>query len=357
MSIVRRMDVAQFEVRKREHIDQALDLKNQADGLSGLDEIKLLHEALPEMDLSEVRLHESCLGQTLATPFFIAGMTMGHPDSAQINQTLAKLCQERGWAMGVGSQRRELEGRSLPDESKELRRSAPQAVLVANLGLSQAIACRSDQVQQLVDSLEAQAIAIHLNALQEAIQAEGTPQFRGGISTLARLVRDLKVPVIVKETGCGLSAQTLERISSVGVSAVDVSGLGGTHWGRIEGARSPSASLQRLAAQTFSRWGESTVDSVLAARRVLLKAPNRPFSVWASGGVRSGLDSAKLIALGAQRVGYAQPALQAALAGEEALSAWMEQQEFELRVALFCTGSATPADLRKKEGVWSHGRS
>ncbi|MBU6375228.1 MAG: type 2 isopentenyl-diphosphate Delta-isomerase [Bdellovibrionales bacterium] len=351
------MDVAQFEVRKREHIDQALDLKNQADGLSGLDQVRLVHEALPEIDFSDVDLTESCLGQTLATPFFIAGMTMGHPDAAAINQLLVDLCQERGWAMGVGSQRRELEEKSLPEESKKLRRSAPRAVLIANIGLTQAIACGSDRIQSLVDSLEAQAIAVHLNPLQEAIQGEGTPEFRGGIKTLARLVRDLRVPIIVKETGCGLSAQTLERIASVGVSTVDLSGLGGTHWGRIEGARAPASSLQRTAAQTFARWGEPTVTSMISARHVLLNSESQRCSVWASGGVRSGLDSAKLIAIGAQRVGYAQPALQAALAGEESLRAWMEQQEFELRVALFCTGSANPAELRKKEGVWSYGRS
>jgi isopentenyl-diphosphate delta-isomerase len=351
------MDIQQFELRKREHIDQALDPRNQAEGLTRLEEVHLRHEALPELDFEDIRITESCFGQSLKTPFFVAGMTMGHPDAAAINRILAIACQERGWAMGVGSQRRELEGRSLPDESASLRKAAPQAVLVSNLGISQIITATASEIRRIVDALEAQALVVHLNPLQEALQPEGTPQFRGGFAAIERLVRELGVPVMVKETGCGISASTLRRLAEIGVAAVDVSGLGGTHWGRIEGARAPVASRSNQAAQIFSNWGESTVASVLAAREALLKMAHPRYSIWASGGVRNGLDAAKLIALGADRVGYAQPALQAAMGGEVVLHRWMEQQEFELRVALFCTGCASPAELRKKEGVWSHGRS
>jgi isopentenyl-diphosphate delta-isomerase len=228
---------------------------------------------------------------------------------------------------------------------------------VSNLGISQVITAKTSEIRGIVEELEAQALVVHLNPLQEALQPEGTPQFRGGFAALERLVRELEVPVMVKETGSGMSPGTLQRLAQVGVAAVDVSGLGGTHWGRIEGARAPAASRGSQAAQVFAEWGESTVDSVLAARDALLKTTHPRYCIWASGGVRNGLDAAKLIALGAERVGYAQPALQAAMGGEEVLHQWMEQQEFELRVALFCTGCATPAELRKKEGVWSRGRS
>jgi len=351
------MDVQQFELRKREHIDQALDSRNQAQGMAGLEEIRLRHEALPELDFADIRIAESCLDRTLDTPFFVAGMTMGHPDAAALNRDLAIACEERGWALGVGSQRRELEGRSLPEEAALLRKSAPRAFLIANLGISQVISAGVPAIRRVVDSLEAQALVVHLNPLQEALQPEGTPQFRGGLAALERLVRELGVPVLVKETGCGLSASTLLRLARTGVAAIDVSGLGGTHWGRIEGARAPASSPGRLAAGVFADWGESTVDSVLAAREALLKTPGARYALWASGGVRSGLDAARLIALGADRVGYAQPALRAAMAGAESLRSWMAQQEFELRVALFCTGCATPADLRKKEGAWHRGRN
>ena len=155
-------------------------------------------------------------------------------------------------------------------------------------------------------------------------------------------------PVVIKETGCGFSAPTLMRLSEVGLTALDVSGLGGTHWGRVEGARAQPDGLQATAARTFANWGESTADSVISARENL-----RGVEIWASGGVRSGLDAAKLIALGAHRVGYAQPALAAATAGAEVLDRWMEQQEFELKVALFCTGSATPQALREKVKSWT----
>lgn len=349
------LDLAQFEGRKRDHIRHSLEPAHQADGMSGLDGVRLQHEPLPELDLDEVRLETKCLGKKLKTPFFVAAMTMGHADAAVLNQRLARACEARGWAMGVGSQRRELEGRALPGEARSLRQAAPGAVLLANIGLSQIISGVSiDQVRQLVDSIEAQALVIHLNALQEVLQPEGTPSFRGGLAAIRGLCRKLHVPVVVKETGCGFSAYSLRRLLDSGVSAVDVSGLGGTHWGRIEGARSASAmrvsggalGLQAAASRTFAGWGNSTVDSVRAAHALLSRSRKKGYSVWASGGVRSGLDAAKLIALGADRVGYAQPALKAALDGTEALDRWMELMEFELRIALFCTGSASPSRLK-----------
>jgi len=250
--------------------------------------------------------------------------------------------------MGVGSQRRELDIRSgEPDRWQELRKNAPDAILIANLGITQLITARVDDIRRLVENLEAQAVAIHLNVLQEAIQPEGTPHFKGASAALENLCRSIDTPVVVKETGCGFSYATLMRLRDRGIRAVDVSGVGGTHWGRIEGARSESSSIQARAAQTFANWGESTVDSVLAARKALLK-----MEIWASGGVRTGLDAAKLIALGAQRVGYAKPALEVALQGSEPLQQWMELQEYELKIALLCTGSRTAADLQQKEEAW-----
>lgn len=360
------MDLTLFESRKREHIQLALNPAHQAVGLGRLDAVRLVHEALPDVDFNEVSLESACLGQVLPTPFYIAGMTAGHPDAVRINETLARACQRRGWAMGVGSQRRELEGRPFPgagstpseaddapwggsvprsiDDWRRLRDLCPDLVLFANLGISQIRLAKLKDIQRLVRDLGARALAVHANALQEALQPEGTPQFRGGLSALRRLCGELDARVILKETGCGFSGATLRRIAGLGLAAVDVSGLGGTHWGRIEGKRAEAESLQARAAVTFAGWGESTVDSVLAGADALAGSGT---AVWASGGIRSGLDAAKLIALGAERVGYAQPALEAALQGDKAIDGWMAQQEFELKVALFCTGSRSLTELRR----------
>lgn len=168
----------QFEERKRQHIALSLSPAHQAFGQGGLDALRLCHEALPELDLPEVTLSAKILGRELKTPFFIAGMTMGHADAASLNAELAQAAARRGWVMGVGSQRRELEGRAIPGEGALLRKAAPGVILMANIGISQLITANLDAVKGLVDSLQAQALVIHLNALQEALQPEGTPRFR-----------------------------------------------------------------------------------------------------------------------------------------------------------------------------------
>ncbi len=352
-----------FEERKRDHLRHALDPANQALGLSGLDAIQLHHDALPELDFDEVELTSSCLGLPLRAPFFVAGMTAGHAEASDLNLKLARACRDRGWAMGVGSQRRELDG-EVVDDWKWLRKEVPELVLFANLGLSQVRLATTDQIRRVVEGLGAQALCIHLNALQECMQPEGTPQFRGGLARIVELTRALPVPVVLKETGCGFSARTLNRVADFLIGAVDVSGLGGTHWGRIEGARATATfsadqgrkddAMRARAALVFGEWGESTVESVISASRIL---PAR-IEVWATGGVRSGLDAAKLIALGAHLVGYAKPALEAVTLGEPALQAWMQSQEFELKTALFCSGHSSPQQLRERgvmkgSDVWS----
>jgi isopentenyl-diphosphate delta-isomerase len=354
------MSIGQFEGRKREHLQHALNPAHQAIGLTGLDRVQLAHEALPDLDFQEVKIESRCLGRPSPTPFYIAGMTAGHAEAPKLNRVLAYACAERGWAMGVGSQRRELPEFSTSSESPDLwaglRKDVPKLVMFANIGVSQLIRSPLASVRRLVDSLQAQALVVHANALQEALQPEGTPQFKGALPALRKVCAEIGVPVVLKETGCGFSAATLRRLAGIGLAAIDVSGLGGTHWGRIEGARAGDGSLQGTASETFAEWGESTVDSVVAARRELNGADTE---IWASGGVRTGLDAAKLIALGAHQVGFAKPALEAALVGGDKLRQWMATREYELRVALFCTGSESPAALRadpakcrQPEGGW-----
>ena len=336
----------QFESRKVDHIRLSLNEKNQATGCSGLENIQLIHEALPDLDFARVNLAVISLGKKIPKPFLVSSMTAGHTDSIDLNQRLARACAEKGWRMGVGSQRRELNDLEAAKEWKAIRASAPKVSLLGNLGISQLIRTKSDQVERLVASLEAEGMIIHLNALQECLQPEGTPQFRGGLKAIERIVKQLSVPVIIKETGCGFSKATLKRLRGTGVAAVDVSGLGGTHWGRIEGGRNQKDDIRFDVAQTMAGWGISTVDSVIEAKKLKPK-----FEIWASGGVRSGLDAAKLLAMGANVVGFAQPILEAALKGEAELLRKMSTFEYELRTALFCTGAVNIEELQLKK-VW-----
>lgn len=344
------LDLSQFESRKQSHLDISLRPEVQAVESSSLEQIRLDHDALPDLDFSEVDLTTPFLTgakqKKLQTPFYVSGMTAGHASAKSVNERLAQACAKRGWIFGVGSQRRELDtSRPAIDSWSSLKSEAPGLVILGNLGLAQAITASGDSLQRLAKNLSADAFCIHLNALQEAIQPEGTPSFKGGLKTLRTLSKALGVPLILKETGCGLSAKTLEKIRTLKILAVDVSGLGGTHWGRIEGVRAGDAGnpIRSGAAETFKNWGIPTAESVILAAKLLPKQTE----IWASGGVRSGLDAAKLISLGATRVGFAKPALEAALQSSEALEQWMEKTEFELRTALFCTGNRTPTELRK----------
>ncbi|MFG6485457.1 alpha-hydroxy-acid oxidizing protein [Roseateles sp. BYS78W] len=332
--------------RRRDPLRLALAPAHEARGLSGLDGVHLMHDALPELDLEDVSLEARLFGQAARTPFYVTGLATGRTDAATLNRRLARACARRGWAMGVGLQRRPASG---PDELpgaadawQRLRDAAPGLALIVSLGLSQVASAPLPLLRRMLQSTEAQALAVHLNPLQECLQADGMPQFRGGLAALRETCAALGVPVVLKESGCGFSPRTLARLQGLDLGALDVGGLGGTHWGRIEGARAEEGSLPALVAGTFADWGESTVGSVRAATRLLPDV-----ELWASGGVRSGLDAAKLVALGAERVGYAKPALQAALWGDAALDDWMARQEQELRIALFCSGAATPAELRR----------
>lgn len=337
---------AQFEARKVDHIRLALDPSTQTLGASGLDKVRLVHEAFPELDFSEVDSSTTLFSKLTATPMFVSSMTAGHSGSVNLNLTMARVCEKRNWAMGVGSQRKQLNDVSAEAEWKEIRKQCSRVRFFGNIGLSQLAQAGTDGVRRLADSLEAEAMIVHTNPLQEVLQPEGTPNFKGGLKALEKLAKEIGIPVIVKETGCGFSEPTLKRLMNIGLAAVDISGVGGTHWGRVEGGRSKPGSMLHHAAQTFANWGESTVQSLSSA-----VALNPDYAVWASGGVRTGLDAAKLVAMGAEMVGLAMPIIEAALQGEDALDKRMATIEYELKVAMFCTGSSKVAQLRDKH-IW-----
>ncbi len=336
-------DFNQFEQRKQDHIELALLQTNQASDASVLDTLTLWHEALPDINFKEISLTTTRFGRSVRTPFLISSMTAGHQAAVDINAHLLEAAQHHGWAMGVGSQRRELTD---PNESRvwqQLRKHYPNVSLFSNLGIAQLITSSLDDVRRLTTALEAEALIIHCNPLQEAIQPEGTPEFKGCWHALEQLVALMELPIVVKETGCGFSPITLQRLNDIGVSAVDVSGLGGTHWGRIEGHRAPADSNQRRAADIFASWGMDTVNSILSARDI-----HPAYEIWGSGGVRHGLDAAKLIALGASTIGFAKPMLAAALQSSDAVMVEMAAIEYELKLALFCTGSRVLTELQGK---------
>jgi isopentenyl-diphosphate delta-isomerase len=341
------VDTTHFESRKADHLRLALDPSMEAVGESGFDRIHLEHDALPELNFSDVLLDTKFFSYKAASPFFISSMTAGHLNGEALNLTLARVASQRRWPMGLGSQRRELTDVNASAEWKRLRRLAPNGFFFSNLGLSQLIVNKPDRVLALVEALEAGALIIHTNPVQECLQPEGTPEFKGGLKALEKICRLSPVPVILKETGCGFSRATLKRVSNIGLAAIDLSGYGGTHWGRIEGGRAPADSAQKIAARTFAGWGVTTVASLENCKGLKTRS-----EIWASGGVRSGLDGAKAIAMGARKVGFAKPALEAALKGEASLDAWMQSMEFELKMALFCSGNDSPEKLRKGVKQW-----
>lgn len=331
----------QFEKRKQEHIELALSSANEAIGGSGLEAIQLPHQAIPDIDFDTVDISARRFNQTAPNPFFISSMTAGHQGATDINYNLAAACNETGWAMGVGSQRRQLFD---PQQANEWVKFKPftKVDFFGNIGITQLVDTPIDALRSLVDSLNAKALIVHTNPLQECIQTEGTPKFQGCWQALEALCKTLERPVIVKETGCGFSQATLQRLNDCGVSVVDVSGFGGTHWGRIEGQRSHQALRQR-AASTFANWGISTVESIINAKRLT----PRSFEIWGSGGLRNGLDAAKVLAIGAQSVGFAKPMLEAAIVGIDQTIALMNTIAFELKIALFCSGADSIHSLQE----------
>lgn len=336
-------DYSQFEQRKRDHIELALMSVNQSSELNVFDNYSLVHEALPDINFNELSIQSMRFNKKVEKPFIVSSMTAGHVNAININQCLIAACSQSQWAMGVGSQRRELTDDTAAQEWITIRRDFPDVTLFSNLGLAQIIHTPLSSIQRLLDALQASALIIHCNPLQESIQPEGTPQFKGCWHALEQLIKSLHVPVIIKETGCGFSQKTLAQLNEIGVTAVDVSGTGGTHWGRIEGHRAAHDEIKQQTALTFRNWGIDTVQSVLNA---VATKPN--FEIWGSGGVRHGLDAAKLFALGATTVGFAKPMLEAALQSTEQVIDKMALIEYELKTALFCTGSLVLSDLKEK---------
>ncbi len=326
--------------RKSDHIRINLEEDVSSQLTTGLENYHFTHQALPEIDLDRVDMGQTIFGKQLHGPLLISSMTGGTAEAAAINQTLAAAAQSAGIAMGLGSQRAAIEHPELA-YTFQVRKTAPDILLFANLGAIQLNYHYSvDECRRAVDMIDADALILHLNALQEALQPEGDTRFAGLLKKIEMVCRALPVPVIAKEVGWGISGQAARQLASAGVSAIDVAGAGGTSWSQVEMHRIQDTHLARVAA-VFRDWGIPTGESI---RQVREAAPE--MTIFASGGLRSGVDIAKCIALGASLGGMAGPFLQAAAQSLDETLRTIDEILREVKVAMFAAGIPNLASLR-----------
>lgn len=332
------------EGRKLDHILINLEEDVQFPRLTtGLERYRFLHQALPELNLNDIDTRLTIFNKQLHSPILISSMTGGTDMARAINRNLAHAAQRNGIAMGLGSQRAAIEEGDLAD-SYAIRDIAPNILLFANIGAVQLnYGYGLDECRRAVDMIGADALILHFNVLQEAVQAEGDIDFAGLLVKVEAVCANLGVPVIAKEVGWGFSKVAARALAQAGVAAIDVAGAGGTSWSEVEYHRAPSAFHARVA-RSFADWGIPTADAIRYARSA---APDLP--VFASGGLRDGIDIAKCLALGADLAGLASPFLRAASQSAEAVDELIRELKAQLRIAMLCTASSDLPSLRSAQ--------
>ena len=332
------------ESRKVDHIRINLDQDVQFPRLTtGLEKYRFMHQAVPELNLSDIDTSVEVFGKTLDFPILISSMTGGTEMAQAINRNLAEAAQEHNIAMGLGSQRAAIEDESLAS-TYTIRQVAPDIMLFANIGAVQFnYGYGVEQCQKAIDMVEADALILHFNVLQEAVQPEGDINFAGLLKKTEAVCKKLQVPVIAKEVGWGFSSKNVYDLVNAGVSAIDVAGAGGTSWSEVEYHRAPTAFHARVA-RSFADWGIPTADAI---EYVTSTAPNLP--IFASGGLRDGIDIAKSIALGATLAGLAGPFLKAANESVESVDLLIRELTAQLKIAMLCTSSSNMEELREAE--------
>ena len=329
--------------RKADHIRINLEQEVHSGLTTGLENYRFVHQALPELDLGEIKLDFSLFGKRISAPLFISSMTGGTEKAGMINQNLAQAAQETGIPMGVGSQRAALEDPSLVD-TFQVRDVAPDILLLANLGAIQLNYNLSvDDCRRAVDMIEADGLILHLNSLQEAVMPDGNTRFSGLLNKIEGVCQALEVPVIVKEVGWGFSNQAAVKLSNIGVSAIDVAGAGGTSWTEVEMHRTETDD-QRKIASAFVDWGIPTAETIQLVRDA---APE--LAVFASGGLRNGVDIAKCITLGAVMGGMARPFLKAAIRSHEEVIQIINRINREIQSSMFGVGVEELGGLTKAQ--------
>jgi isopentenyl-diphosphate delta-isomerase len=329
--------------RKSNHLRINLEEDVQSGLTTGLERISFSHSALPELDLHQIDLSTKLLGKKLTSPIMISSMTGGTEFATDINKTLAEAAQEIGVAMGLGSQRSAIEDPSL-ESTYQVRQYAPDILLFANLGAVQLnYGYGIDECRRAVEMIDGDALILHLNPLQEALQSEGDVDFSDLLRKIEAVCTQLDVPVIAKEVGWGISPSVAKRLVDAGVAVIDVAGAGGTSWSQVEMHRAQGEKQARLAAK-FIKWGIPTADTLEGVREALPDVP-----LIASGGLRSGIDIAKCIALGADVCALASPFLKAAVESTDKVCKVLQQLGEEIRITMFATGSGSIKALHKAE--------
>ncbi len=336
--------------RKDDHIRINLEHNVESGIKTGLEQFDFIHAALPELNLQSIDSSQTIFGKSVQAPFLISSMTGGTPQAKLINERLAKMAQQFGLVMGVGSQRAAIENADLIP-TFNVRRLAPDIVLFANLGAVQFnYGYGIDQARKAVEMIDADGLVLHLNPLQEAIQPEGDTNFAGLLTKIEAVCRTLGKPVIVKEVGWGISQETATQLINVGVQAIDVAGSGGTSWSQVERFRLNDP-MDIFVAESFKDWGIATAESLLAIRNA-----HPEFPVFASGGLKTGMDLAKSLALGANLAGMAGVFLKAAVESEETLQNLVRALIRILKITMFVTASPNlkafrAGKIRRSRGI------
>ncbi|MCH1627057.1 type 2 isopentenyl-diphosphate Delta-isomerase [Fredinandcohnia quinoae] len=338
--------------RKTEHI--RLCLTENVEGVNkstGFEGIQFIHNALPEINFKHISLHTHFLNKELQAPFLVSSMTGGSELAITINQNLAIAAEEKGWALAIGSTRAMLESDTYKD-SFLLREQAPTVPFIVNLGAVQLnYGYGAEEVKKIVDLTRADSIVLHLNSIQEVIQDGGDLNFENLLPKIEQVCHTLDVPVGVKEVGFGIDGMTAKKLYNVGISYIDVAGAGGTSWSQVEKLRTKDP-LKKAAAESFNNWGIPTRDCIISVRSKLPEVP-----LIASGGMKTGVDAAKAITIGADIVGFARQLLKVATVSVDSVLETMEQIELELKMTMFGIGVKNLGELKNTKRVSVMGRS
>ncbi|MFS0576166.1 type 2 isopentenyl-diphosphate Delta-isomerase [Sporosarcina sp. 179-K 3D1 HS] len=331
-----------IQQRKSEHITISLNENVMGENIStGFESLAFIHNALPEIDFADISIETSFLGHACRTPFLISSMTGGTAFAETINRNLAEAAEERGWVMALGSTRALLD-KDAHHASFEVRKYAPNVPIITNLGAVQLnYEFGNDECRKIIEMTDADMLVLHLNSIQEVIQPNGNTNFAGLLGKIEQLCAVLDVPVGIKEVGWGIDGETARKLCDAGVAFIDVAGAGGTSWSQVEKFRSADP-VKVEAAEAFSEWGIPTVESIRSVRESIDEQP-----IIASGGLRTGLDAAKAIALGADMAGFGRALLKEATESAEDVLRVLETRELELKMAMFGIGVSSIEALKQ----------
>jgi isopentenyl-diphosphate Delta-isomerase len=333
-----------IQARKDEHIKLALENKLQSNNSNWLENVQLIHNALPDIDFSDIDCSMNFLGKKISAPLIIDSLTGGTEKGKVLNQILAETAQELNIGMGVGSQRISLDDPSVENTFSIVRESAPDIPIIANIGIAQIIQMSDlDSINRIIDPIKANALAIHLNPVQEIIQPDGDTKLAGSLQKISEIKEKVKIPVIIKEVGSGISSEVAKKLVGSGIEILNIAGVGGTSFAKAESIRAKTIGdkLKKKIGENLFNWGIPTAASILECRSVADKS----LTIIGIGGIRSGLDMAKAMAIGANLCGMAQPMLRYADKGKANLNKFIQSIIVELKSVMFLTGCSSLTKL------------